>query len=932
MARGIRRIVIVAPMRSHTQTVRAIFENGPIDTYLRGQFGERLNELAKLEKTFGIVAGTGVGKTVFLRDICEYHFGKLFSFSVVTKEEEATKETWESDVLIVTSGIAMHYLRAGYIDSRDAIIIDEIHQTSEHLELAMALAKYRKVAVSWMSATINTEVYQQYFNTEEILVCENRDPDKRANVSEIRFAAGRSRYSSVDAIVAQKPWIEHYLNDMGNLRRVIMEERGCAVFLPTRAMCEKYARDFKRDGLHSDFYHGGESASKLRAYLRGEIAKPFILFMTAAGSSSLNVQGLDWVIIHDEMYTEVVNRYSGVKALERIELGPNELLQMAGRVDGRVSGGEVTILTQRQIDYQSLTPVTPEFVLAGDLEQVALTCARLRIKLDELDPIGGIDHYQYQRARELLIERGLIAADDSLTEYGEKVGRFPVARVWAEHLAQTEDEMLPFLVVVSACPSLYSMLNREGSYDIKEFIVPDNDFLTKYRIVQYVIDYFTYVWVDEATDEQSFRLRTDFFDWAKAKGIYAKTIKEILISIAAICRALNVDLKQVHSQFPDVDDEVTRKFKELVVKVNGLSLVNCFGALKDGRPVRLAKASMCAGSEMRAPLFGTISTFRHLRFGEIMNIEGVRVEFDDVAAGIDAHSRRVVNVSTGENLKIVYEYSGFGFSDFIRQEVEYDELPDDEEHRLQHRPAAEAFASFLAYATIEDLGADVWAANHAVITRVMEQRRRVGHFEGFPEFARSCYQKHLADSGIYSLAMARKRGFSLKLNPAEHLTSEARPSVSVERRERPRRSGFSWGIYPEPAAGDEIFPPPRRMKSGAPRKDEGKKSGISTVTESRSQARVDWLTDQAERLRAEIRALECEYDESQKAADEAGRKYDEAYKSRQRNVLDLQCAWADAVKAGQAKEQALAQKRKEFKPRIIALENEALEIMAELEG
>ena len=126
--RKFRRLIVVAPMRSHCQTVRTIFENGSIPTYLKEKFSDELDDLAKLNKTFGIVAGTGVGKTVFIRDICKFQFGDNFKFDVVTKEEEATDYTWTCDVIIVTTGIAMNYLKAGYIDSRDVIIIDEFHQ------------------------------------------------------------------------------------------------------------------------------------------------------------------------------------------------------------------------------------------------------------------------------------------------------------------------------------------------------------------------------------------------------------------------------------------------------------------------------------------------------------------------------------------------------------------------------------------------------------------------------------------------------------------------------------------------------------------------------------------------------------------------------------------------------------------------------------
>ena len=77
----------------------------------------------------------------------------------------------------------------------------------------------------------------------------------------------------------------------------------------------------------------------IRPFLEGEVERPFLLAMTAAGQSALNVRGLDTVVIYDARYGNVVER--GRNVLHRLYLGANEILQMAGRVHGRVPNGEV---------------------------------------------------------------------------------------------------------------------------------------------------------------------------------------------------------------------------------------------------------------------------------------------------------------------------------------------------------------------------------------------------------------------------------------------------------------------------------------------------------------------------------------------------------------------------------------------------------------
>src|SRR5258706_14101388 len=97
--------------------------------------------------------------------------------------------------------------------------------------------------------------------------------------------------------------------------------------------------------------------------------------MTAAGQSALNIRGLDTVVIYDARYTNVVER--GRNVLTRLYLGANEILQMAGRVHGRVASGEVYILSDRAVRFDRLVPTPPEFQLAGDAERVAIPCAAL---------------------------------------------------------------------------------------------------------------------------------------------------------------------------------------------------------------------------------------------------------------------------------------------------------------------------------------------------------------------------------------------------------------------------------------------------------------------------------------------------------------------------------------------------------------------------
>src|SRR2546428_9075901 len=86
------------------------------------------------------------------------------------------------------------------------------------------------------------------------------------------------------------------------------ERRGVAVFVRTRAEVEKIAGELgdRWQALPTAFYHGGEPIRVIRPFLDGEVRRPFLLAMTAAGQSALNIRGLDTVVIYDARYTNVV--------------------------------------------------------------------------------------------------------------------------------------------------------------------------------------------------------------------------------------------------------------------------------------------------------------------------------------------------------------------------------------------------------------------------------------------------------------------------------------------------------------------------------------------------------------------------------------------------------------------------------------------------
>src|SRR3954447_5258734 len=372
------RLIVIAPTRAACETIELALGLS-IPTILEKQHGSEIRALAAAGKGFGIVAGTGTGKTLSIRPIAETILGTdALRVGVVNREREATPETPSWNVIVVTTGIARRWFQDGDILPTDTLVVDEIHQTSAELELCLALGKRVGCRFIWLSATVDPTFYRNYLERAGVLEVYAFDPAKAAKVEVVGKDVGE------------------FLDDKF-LQRIYKEKRGVAIFVPTRKGVEQAAENVRMRAprINTAHYHGGEPIRVLRPFLEGEEKKPYFLAMTAAGQSALNVQGLDTVIIDDTRFTSIVEK--GKNVLTKLHLGANEILQMAGRVHGRVAGGRVFILSDRDIDFFSLKPTEPEFQLAGDSERVAITCADLGVDAAELELLVPLDRIAYRR-------------------------------------------------------------------------------------------------------------------------------------------------------------------------------------------------------------------------------------------------------------------------------------------------------------------------------------------------------------------------------------------------------------------------------------------------------------------------------------------------------------------------------------------------------
>ncbi len=591
------RVIVIAPTRAACETIELALGLTGVDTVLEREHGEELRAWAAGGKGFGIVAGTGTGKTLGIRPVAETILGESLRVGVVNREREATPETPTWNVVIVTTGIARRWFQDDLITRHDTVVVDEIHQTSAELELCLALGKRAGVRFIWLSATVDPTFYAGYLGSANVLETAAFDPALRARVQ-------------VVAKQADEFFDERFM------RHLLQQKRGVAVFVPTRREVENLAADLgaRYPRLNAAFYHGGEPIRVIRDFLEGDPRKPFLLAMTAAGQSAINVRGLDTVVIYDARYGNVVER--GRNVLHRLYLGANEILQMAGRVHGRVAKGEVYILSDRRMVFSELVPGPPEFQLAGDAERVAITCASIGVDASDLELPVPLDKTAYRRAMATLLDRGIIK-DGRLTPYGREVEALPVERPWGELLVRADPELAPLVATAANIDSLHRMTRDER--DLHGLIANGSDHLTAANVYAEAVNQHGYL--GEVYGLPRHLFEDGLTEWAEKRGVLVKSVEDTALGVAAVYRALELPLPKT---MPYASKELRTRFTELVARVMPFDLVIDEHTV-DGTEARISKTSM-AGSW--GAVAGTLRFFGDRNGIARAGIEGTTIPYD----------------------------------------------------------------------------------------------------------------------------------------------------------------------------------------------------------------------------------------------------------------------------------------------------------------
>jgi hypothetical protein len=308
----------------------------------------------------------------------------------------------------------------------------------------------------------------------------------------------------------------------------------------------------------------------------------------------------------------------------------------------------------------------------------------------------------------LLESRGIIE-NGRLSAYGKAVEALPVDRPWAELLVNADDDMVPFLAVMSSIDSLHRMTRAER--DLDGVLVAGSDHLSSYNL--YSEAYREAGYVGEVYGLPRHLFHPDRLEaWAERRGALMKSIEDAALASASVFRALGMPLPV---RMPWAGESVRGSFMEMLAGFMPFDLI-IDEEDRAGMEVRVGRDSACGSW---GAIAGTVRYFAGRNGAQRAAVEGTQINMDLVRRHATQGAPRVVYEPQHRKtpLRLERTLSYFGF-ELHRQSEPVDRFPSEQAAECR-RVLAESAAKFDArHSSVK--------RNREAIELVREVHRRSG--------------------------------------------------------------------------------------------------------------------------------------------------------------------------------------------------------------
>ncbi|NND99785.1 MAG: ATP-dependent RNA helicase HrpA [Pirellulaceae bacterium] len=428
-----------------------------------------------------------------LAEELDTQLGKLVGYQVRFGDQTGP----ETLIKLMTDGILLAETQSDrFLDSYDAIIIDEAHERSLNIDFLLGYlrrlqGKRPDLKIIITSATIDAERFAEHF-------CSESGPAPIVNVQGRGYPV-EMRYLPWEEIATQSTASYDLSRHVIAAIDSLANGGDTLVFLPTerdiRFVSHRVAGHFTRKGLDGrvdllPLYARLPQKEQQRIF-QPSGNKRRIIFATNVAESSLTVPAIRCVI---DAGTARISRYSTRSKVQRLPIEPISRAsadQRAGRC-GRVGPG-ICVRLYSEDDYDTRDDFTTPEIRRTNLASVILKTKSLRIGAIEEFPL--LDPPRPEAIREgvrTLIELGAMDDRRELTDIGWKLGHMPVdPRVGRILLAADDYGVLPEILPIAAALEIPDPRDRppdkQQAADEAHAIFADSrsDFLSWLRLWRY---------------------------------------------------------------------------------------------------------------------------------------------------------------------------------------------------------------------------------------------------------------------------------------------------------------------------------------------------------------------------------------------------------------------------------------------------------------
>lgn len=327
-------------------------------------------------------------------------------------------------VFITEALLTKKMLRNAELKDIGIIVLDEFHERSLHVDLAIGLLKELQalsrtdLKIVVMSATIDTDKISKYLDNCPII----KVPGKSFEL-EIFYQREPQQLNT------NRDFTLRVIDQIKEVLKYNSSKKDILVFLPGLGEIERVARSL--ESILTPFnieivkLHGSLELAEQKKVLKASVNRKVIL-STNVAESALTIDGIDTVIDSGLARISRINKNTGTSTLELSRISKSSATQRAGRAARQFNG--VCFRMWNKQDELSFKESEVAEIFRSDLSETLLYLATMGIRdFSMFSWYERPEHFDLNKSILELLELKAIDRSNQITETGSRLAELPLA-------------------------------------------------------------------------------------------------------------------------------------------------------------------------------------------------------------------------------------------------------------------------------------------------------------------------------------------------------------------------------------------------------------------------------------------------------------------------------------------------------------------------